>query len=555
MTPPDGEGPAEPTRLAAAVRAAASARETAEDGRLESTLREVVRAAMEHSGAGYGALGVLTPDGRQLDRFVVVGMGDEDLARIGRLPEGKGILGLLVDDPRPLRLDDLGAHPSSIGFPPGHPPMRSFLGVPVRSGDTVFGNIYLTEKQGGAGFTAADEEVVEALAAAAGLAIENARLAEAAERRRAWVQAGAAVVTSLLSASDPDLVLHEVTERVAELSGADLCGVLAPLDGDAEDAFTVIAGAGEVGADAEGVRLPMAGTRLLTAHRDGVPVLLEDVTARAESQPYAPVIREIVADGFGPAMVLPLAGPPTPATLVALRREGRPLYTPADLEVAAPFASRVGVALELARSRARERDLEVAADRDRIARDLHDHVVQRIYASALALDRIGRSLEDRAPDAATRIAQRVDELDETIRRIRSVIFELHEVGTGSTTTVRARLAEVVRSVTEGHDLRVDLRIRDGSEDLPAELVHDAVAALRELVTNVVRHAGASRVTVEVLVDSEVAVVVTDDGRGIPPVTARSGLANLTDRAERRGGRMEVTTGASGTSVRWSVPRA
>ncbi|MGY1771416.1 GAF domain-containing sensor histidine kinase [Blastococcus sp. SYSU D00813] len=552
MTPPDGEVPADTTRLASAVRAAAAVRGATADDRLESTLNDVVQAAVEHAGATYGALGVLTPDGTRLDRFVVVGMSDEDAARIGRLPEGRGILGLLVDHPVPLRLDDLGAHPASIGLPPGHPPMRSFLGVPVSAGASVFGHLYLTEKRDGGGFTAADEEVVQALAEAAGLAVENARLAEAAERRRAWAQAGAAVATSLLSGTDPEQVLHDVAERVAELSSAELCGVLAPLD-EADDEFTVIAGAGEIGADAEGVRLPLAGTRLYAAHRAGVPVLIDEITSTAETRPYAPVVRELVAEGYGPGLVVPLPGRPAPATLVALRREGATPFTSADLELASSFASQVGLALELARSRARERALEVAADRDRIARDLHDHVVQRIYATGLALDRISRSLEADAPEAAARIAERVDELDETIARIRAAIFELHEEGGGSPAAVRTRLGEVVRSVTEGSGLRVALRVRDGSEDLPGELVHDVVAVVRELVTNVVRHAGARRVTVEVLADGEVTVVVTDDGRGLPPVQARSGLANLADRAERRGGRMVVTGGPPGTAVRWSVP--
>jgi signal transduction histidine kinase len=527
VTPPDHEGT---TRLAAAVRAATS-----------------VRVATD------GALGVLTADGRRLDRFVVVGMDDDTVRRIGRLPEGRGILSLLLAEPVSLRLDDLTAHPDAVGLPPGHPPMRSFLGVPVRSGDAVFGHLYLTEKRDAGGFTAADEEVVEALAAAAGLAVENARLAEAAERRRAWAQAAAAVVTSLLSGTDPDRVLHEVAERVIELADADLCGVLAPREDDG-DTFTVIAGAGEHGADAEGVRMPMAGTRLHEAHVAGVPVLLDDITAVAHSRPYAPVVRELMADGYGPGLVVPLPGRPVPATIVAVRREGRAAFDAETLELAAAFGAQIGVALELARSQAREHDLRVSADRDRIARDLHDHVVQRIYATALALDRISRSLEAGAPDAAARIAARVDELDETIARIRTAIFELHEDSAGAPDVVRSRLAEVVRSVTEGHDLRVTLRVRDGSADLPPGLVHDVVAVVRELLTNVVRHAAASRVTVEVLVDGEVAVVVTDDGRGMPSVTARSGLDNLVDRAERRGGRMVVTAGPPGTSVRWAVPK-
>jgi signal transduction histidine kinase len=196
----------------------------------------------------------------------------------------------------------------------------------------------------------------------------------------------------------------------------------------------------------------------------------------------------------------------------------------------------------------------VQADRDRIARDLHDHVVQRIFATGLALDRISRSLEDSSPEVAARLADRVDELDGTIARIRSSIFELQEAEDTSPLTVHRRLGEVVRSLTEEHGLRPDLRIRNGAEDLPPDLVHDVVAVVRELITNVVRHAGATRVTVTVGVTDTVRVVVTDDGHGLPPITVRSGLANLADRAERRGGSVSVVSGPSGTEVAWTASR-
>jgi signal transduction histidine kinase len=217
------------------------------------------------------------------------------------------------------------------------------------------------------------------------------------------------------------------------------------------------------------------------------------------------------------------------------------------------FAAQASVVLELARAQQRERRLQVQADRDRIARDLHDHVVQRIFATGLALDRISRSLEEGSPEVAARIGERVDELDGTIARIRSSIFELQEAEDASPVAVRRRIGEVVRSVTEEHDLRPDLRIRNEVEELPPDLVHDVVAVVRELVTNVVRHARASRLTVAVSVTDAVSVVVTDDGRGLPPIAVRSGLTNLADRAERRGGRLTTSTGDSGTEVGWSVP--
>jgi signal transduction histidine kinase len=236
-----------------------------------------------------------------------------------------------------------------------------------------------------------------------------------------------------------------------------------------------------------------------------------------------------------------------------MRSMEREPFSPDDLDLLSSFAAQASVVLELARAQEREHGLQVQADRDRIARDLHDHVVQRIFATGLALDRISRSLTDTEPEVAARISERVDELDGTIARIRTAIFALQEAEDASPGAVRRRLGQVVRSITEGRGLRPVLRLRDEVEELPPDLVHDIVAVVRELVTNVVRHSGASRLTVEVTVDDPVTVVVTDDGRGLPAIVVRSGLANLADRAERRGGSMAVTGGESGTMVSWTVP--
>ncbi|MGY2064268.1 GAF domain-containing protein [Blastococcus sp. SYSU DS0619] len=535
----------DPTALTAALLAATSG------GQLEATLREIVEAAVQHVDAGYGALGVLTSDGRGLDRFVTVGMDADDHERIGRPPAGAGILGLLVEEPRPLRLADLGQHPASVGIPPGHPPMRSFLGVPVRVRDSVFGNLYLTEKRTGAAFTEADLEVAQGLAAVAGLAIENARLLEHAEQRRAWAQAGTEIATALLSGRPAEEVLRAAAVRVVELSGADAVGLLVPLPGD-EETLTITVAAGPAAGDTEGLLVSLAGSRLGAAHRSGTPQLVDDVEAPPPGMARAEVVGRVTGR-YGPALFLPVGERFRTSTLVALRTRGRPPFDAAVLEPAAAFATQATVAMELVRSQQREQRLQVQADRERIARDLHDHVVQRIFATALALDRLGRSMEGSAPDAAARIAERVDELDGTIARIRASIFELHGAEDSSVAAVRRRVAEVVRSVVDGHGLRPDLRVHSEVEDLPAGLVGDLVAVVRELVTNVVRHAGATRLTVEVALADAVCVVVTDDGCGLPSVTVRSGLANLADRAERRGGRMTVTAGPSGTEIRWSVP--
>jgi signal transduction histidine kinase len=319
--------------------------------------------------------------------------------------------------------------------------------------------------------------------------------------------------------------------------------------------MTIVAAVGHAAADFEGVRLPRGGTYLGPTQEAGVPRLIEDVaTIPAPGARRSAAGLELTAR-FGPAMVVPLGNGPGRGLLAVLRASGRVPFSPDDLELLTTFAAQASVVLELARAQQRERRLQVEADRDRIARDLHDHVVQRIFATGLALDRISRSLEESNPVAAARIGARVDELDGTIARIRSAIFELQEADDASPVAVRRRLGEVVRSITEGHDLRPVLRVRNEVEDLPPDLVHDVVAVVRELVTNVVRHAGASRLTVAVTVTvgDAVSVVVTDDGRGLPSITVRSGLANLTDRAERRGGHLTTSSGESGTEVSWVVP--
>ncbi len=530
--------------LATAVLAAASG------GHLETTLRAVLRAAVRHVDATFGALGVLSPDGRRLDRLVVEGVDEDTRRRIGTPPTGDGLLGLLVAEPVALRLADLTGHPAFRGFPPGHPPMHSFLGVPVRVGDAVFGNLYLTEKRPGGPFTDGDVEVTQALAAVAGLAIGNARLLERAELRRAWAQAAMELSTALLSGADPEAALRTAAEQVAQLSGADAAGVLASVPGD-DGALRVVAAVGPRSAGAEGVRIPLGDGLLREAQRSGVPQLVVDVEARRRAG-YNPGFPAEYGEQFGPALIVPVGGPPALDTLVLLRRRDREPFAPELLDLAASLAAQATVALELVRSQERERRLQMQADRDRIARDLHDHVVQRIFATALALDRISRSVATDSPELAARLAERVDELDGTMSRIRSSIFELQHRDAAAE-GVRHRLAEVVRSVVDGHGLRPDLRLHGEVEELPADLVPDVVATVRELVTNVVRHAGAERVTVTVTVTDAVRVQVTDDGRGLPPITVRSGLANLADRAERHGGRLTASAGPSGTQVEWVVP--
>jgi signal transduction histidine kinase len=346
-------------------------------------------------------------------------------------------------------------------------------------------------------------------------------------------------------------VLRSVSMRVSCLTDGDMAGVLSPSVDD-EDSLTIVSAVGGAADDVEGVRVPLDGTHVGAAYRAAAPRLITDISLMPVHGRLDAVSIELTR-GFGPTILVPLGTPPRMHLLAVLRRTGRAPFTMTDLTQLSAFSTQAAVALELAHSQQRGRQLQRQADRDRIARDLHDHVVQRIFATALSLDRLGRSLEPQHADVAARLSRSVDDLHGTIVRIRTSIFELHDTEDTSSPAVRGRLDRIVRSVIEGHDLGLDLRIRCERDNLPPDLVLDLVAVVRELVTNVVRHAQARRVTVSVDIAEGASVVVTDDGCGLPPVTVRSGLANLAARAERRDGALTATSRDTGTEIRWAVP--
>jgi signal transduction histidine kinase len=376
--------------------------------------------------------------------------------------------------------------------------------------------------------------------------------ADRVETRLRWSEAAMELATSLLSGADPDDVLRVVATRVSALTQADMAGVLAPSVDDCS--MTIVTAVGLAADDYEGVRLPLNGTYLGALHQSGTPRLYDDISTMPVIGRRAAAVVELTGT-FGPGMTAPLGDAPGGRLLAVLRSSHREPFTSQDLDLLSAFAAQAAVFLELARARERQRVLQVQADRERIARDLHDHVVQRIFATALSLDRFGRSLEADHPDIAARLSRTVDDLHGTIVRIRTSIFELHEAGGTSSADVRARLADVVRSVAEGHDLQPDLRIHCENDNLPSDLVLDLVAVVRELVTNVVRHAEAQRISVTVTVADTVGVTVTDDGQGLPRLPVRSGLANLAARAERRGGTLDCRSSGSGTEIQWMVPLA
>lgn len=569
-TPSDDDGrvPVERDQgLFAAVVAVAAGLE------LGATLRRIVQAAADLVDAQYGALGVLGSDGTVVD-FVHVGIDAQSAQAIGPLPTGRGILGLLVSHPVPIRIDDLTRHPASVGFPDGHPPMTSFLGVPVRVRGEVFGNLYLTQKRAGAHFTADDERTVMALAAAAAVAIENARLYEASRKRQAWLEGAAQIANAVLSGSDVDEVLPMVAERARSLVVADAAVIALPM---AEDRLLIevvdVAGIGEEQRVAD-TRWSVHRSRPRQERSDAFADMAQGWAGGEFTSPS--LVTEAVTSGeptlardcrvtvdrprlFGSALAVPLISDEgISAVLLLLWDRGAAGPSGETVQLAATFAAQVTLTLVLARARAEHERLAVYEDRDRIARDLHDLVIQRLFATGMLLQGTMKVAE-LEPVVAERLSSVVGELDETIREIRQTIFALHEPLEGPASGLRGR---ILRETSQsGALLGFEPAVRFvGPIDsmVPPHLADQVIAALREALTNAARHADASRVDVVAQLDHDtVVLIVTDDGVGIPPDGAHraSGMANMSARAQDLGGSCIVqrVSAEGGTRLTWRVP--
>jgi two-component system, NarL family, sensor histidine kinase DevS len=513
---------------------------------LEGVLRQIVEAAVRLVSARYGALGVVGEGGR-LAEFVPVGLDEAQIAAIAHWPEGRGLLGKLISDPRPLRLSDIAAHPESSGFPDGHPPMRSFLGVPVRVREEVYGNLYLTEKQGGGGFDEEDEALVVALAAAAGVAIENARLYAEARRQQQWLRASAEVTQLLLSEAEPDEVLGLVTRQALQISGADLVVLALPAGNGGQ--LVIEHACGEGAARALGLVLDAHSSASGIVMASGEPLAIADFSTDPQ---VAEVAREHMP--LGPAVVVPL-GPAgdVRGVLTAGRRQGALPLAPPAVQMLITFAAQAGIGLELAGHRHDSQRLALFEDRDRIARDLHDLVIQRLFATGMSLQGATALISD--ADTARRVEQAVDALDQTIRDIRSAIFELHSRGHTQHPGVRARILAVVEEMTGPLGFAPVLRMAGPIDSqVSDQLASQLLAALREALANAAKHAQASRADVTVEAGTDLVLVVQDNGVGLAGTGRRSGLANLAERASELGGTLRTHTAeGGGTELEWRVP--
>ncbi|WP_131787805.1 sensor histidine kinase [Protofrankia symbiont of Coriaria ruscifolia] len=510
---------------------------------LEVVLRRIVEEACELVDAQYGALGVIAKEG-YLEQLVHVGMEPSLVEKIGHPPRGEGVLGVVIAQPQPLRLDDITTNSQAVGFPVDHPPMRTFLGVPIRVRSEVFGNLYLTEKRNGRMFTAEDEELVLALAASAGVAIDNARLFDQAQRRQRWLQASADITRHVLA--DGEQPLHLIVSRARELAGADVAAIL--LGGESSSHLAVEVADGDGAGPLQGTVVPMDGSLGGKAVRTCAPLLVSDAAAEASgNDPYA--------RGIGPLMIVPLVGSRVAAGAVVLgRHHGATPFTDSDLDMAAAFAGHVAMALEITQARVSRERIVVLEDRDRIARDLHDHVMQRLYAVALGMQGLAAAEERSGP--ARRMATYVEDLDVTISEIRSTVFELRGRRTAAGSGLRARISSVVDTVSDAFGFAPYLRF-EGPLDTAVETVvgEHLIAVVREGLSNAARHARASSVEVIVRVTGgRLSVDVIDNGVGIGNTDRRSGLANMHSRAEELGGTFDLAPGPEGgTHLRWSVP--
>jgi signal transduction histidine kinase len=514
---------------------------------LPVVLQRIVELAADLTGARYGALGVLGRDGA-IAEFITTGVSDAERAAIGHIPVGRGILGVLIDDPRPLRLRDIADDPRSVGFPPNHPPMRSFLGVPVMARGQVYGNLYLSEKAGGGEFDADDERTLTLLAAQAGAAIGNAQLYEEAQDRARRLEAVRAVTTAILAGTEPGELLALVVRQARELLDADLATMALPAGGDR---LAVEAADGLGAEQLLGSEFPVEGSVTGDVVHTGKTIALADAAGDGR------VAQPVVWAGLGPALFVPLAGRDrTLGSLVVANARGAPPFRDADVQRAEAFAEQAAVALEYARLQRELQRLAVLEDRERIAKELHDGAIQALFAVGMGLQ--GSAQIAGSEELRARLQNAVDELDRVIRDLRNYIFGLRPG-----ILADRQLDQALQRLVEEFGQRTGVvAIAEIDPAAAAELTGkaaDLVQLAREALSNVSRHAAAATCRVSLYLDGDGGVLeVDDDGRGFDPAQdsgGGQGLRNLRERARELGGRAEIGSArGSGTTVRVTIPR-
>ncbi|WP_297796145.1 GAF domain-containing sensor histidine kinase [Mycobacterium sp.] len=515
---------------------------------LDATLRRIVHAAKDLTGAPYGALAVRDSDGGLIS-FIHDGIDADTVRLIGHLPVGKGVLSVSLLDTPALRLDDLTKHPAAVGFPEHHPPMRGFIGVPITIRGAVFGNLYLTHDEPGRVFSESDEVTARALAMAAAVAIDNAQLFERERMSVKWMEASREITTALLSNAKSGLTpLQLIADRACALTEAEQAIVLVPDDDDLPidevETLVISAAVGLNAAEVLGQRIPVDASTTGGVFRSGEPLITESL-----SYP----IHAFTDVGQRSAILMPLRTDDEIAGVIAVARSAdREPFDDSYLELVRDFATHAALALMVTSGREHARQLTLVGERERIAHDLHDHVIQRLFAAGMDLQ--GTVIRARSPEVAERLNRTLDDLQTIIEEIRTTIFQLKspaEYESG----FRNRIQRVVADLTESRDIITTVRMHGPTTTVGGELAEHAEAVTAEAVSNAVRHSGASRLTIEVDVADMLTLDITDNGNGIPADNhRRSGLANMVYRAEQVGGRCEISNeDAGGTRVHWAAP--
>ncbi|HSI97558.1 MAG TPA: GAF domain-containing sensor histidine kinase [Gaiellaceae bacterium] len=519
---------------------------------LDALLQRIVETAARLTGARYAALAVVDRAGGSLERFLTTGIDPETRAAIGGVPRGRGILGVVIRDAEPLRLHDVTSDPRSVGFPRNHPPMHTFLGVPILLREVVYGNLYLTEKEGGEHFTEEDEELTQLLASQAAVAIENARLYESSMRWLRHLESLNEIGMALASELELEPMLSLVAGRLRELIDARIVLIALP---DSEDALRVAAAEGETSEGLVGTRLKLRGSKvgrvLERARSERVDSVVDD---REVDQQIA---REL---GIATAIYAPLVVKGRAIGVIAAhdKHGDDPRFSDDDVRLAESLADRAAIAFDLSERVSREAVRKVVQaqelERRRLARELHDETGQALTSILLELKAVEQAVETAA--GRERASSLRELVVSTLRDVRRLAVELRPAALDDFGLAPA-LERLVETHAQQASVDVDLELRLGTERLPSEVETTLYRIVQEALTNVTKHANARKISIVVTrKENTVVAVIEDDGAGFDPATELDGLGlvGMRERVALVGGRLRVESSRGrGTAIAAEVP--
>jgi signal transduction histidine kinase len=514
---------------------------------LPMVLQRIVDLAAQVTDARYGALGVIG-EGGGLAEFITTGLSAKQRRAIGPLPRGRGILGLLISEPRSIRIENIAGHSKSVGFPAHHPPMSSFLGAPVQALGKVYGNIYLTEKRSAPRFSVDDEESLVILATQAGVAIANATLYAQTHQREQWLDALRDITTNILAGATADSLLAAIAEHARNLANADSATVLTISTTPGQ-----LVAVAAVGAHADKVRgqaVPTARSLAGEVMESGRPLVSEAAATHRDA--YQPILR---LGRVGPAIFVPfrVRGRATGTLMVANLIGGR-RFKPETVRLVETFADQASVAIEYVRAQADVRRLGLLEERERIAKELHDGIIQSLFAVGMNLQ--STALMSRSPETAERVENAVGELDGVIRDLRNYIFGLRP-GILADRQLNQALEAIAEEAASTAKIPIAVEVDAEVSAVLSPRSHEIVQLTREAFSNVTRHARATHASVRLTrIAANAVLTIEDDGVGFDArkPSDGNGMRNMRERAVAIGGTLRVTSAnGKGTRLRFTFP--